>query len=161
MDRNRCEFAGRITRDHELRYTPKGTAVLEGGMAINRRWKDGNGQKQEAVTFINFKAFGSTAENLSQYTGKGSPIFLETRFELEQWEDKQSGEKKSRPVFIVEAFHFMESAKQQAERGEQRGGGGGHGGGGSQGNTRPQQQPARGGQGGFTDYDDDGDDIPF
>lgn len=162
MNYQKTLIGGRLTKDNDLRYTPKGTAVLANTVAVNRRWKDGNGGQQEAVTFYDFKAWGATAEALSNYTVKGSPIFLECRMENESWEDKQTGQKRSRNVFIVERFEFLESAKDANSRGEGRGGD--HDG---QQATQQQADPKRG-QTGFVDGDGasgpmygEEDDIPF
>lgn len=149
---NKVFLMGNLTRDPELRYTPKGTAVAELGLAINRVWNNDQGQKQEETTFVDVTLWGRTAELAQQYLTKGRPVYVEGRLTLDTWDDKQTGQKRSKLKVVGETMQFLNSGER---------GGGGHGGGGSQGNTRPQQQPARGGQAGFTDYDDDGDDIPF
>lgn len=97
---------GNITRDVELRYTPKGTAIADFSIAVNRVWRDSDGDKKEEVSFINCVAFGNQAENIGQYFNKGSEILIEGRLKQESWEDKESGDKRSAIKVIVEAFHF-------------------------------------------------------
>ena len=120
---NKVILAGNITRDPELRYTPKGTAVAKIGMAINRTWKDESGQQKEEVTFVDVDAFGRQAEVISQYLKKGRPILVEGRLKLDQWDDKQTNQKRSRLGVILESFQFLDSG------GGQGGGGGGNFGG--------------------------------
>ncbi len=97
---------GNLTRDPELRYTPKGTAVGDFSIAINRVWTDEAGNKKEAVDFIDCTAWGRTAETIGQYFRKGRPILVQGRMQLEQWDDKQSGQKRSRLKCILERFEF-------------------------------------------------------
>ena len=122
---NKVILAGNITRDPELRYTPKGTAVAKIGLAINRQWKDESGQQKEEVTFVDVDAFGRQAEVISQYLKKGRPILVEGRLKLDQWDDKQTNQKRSRLGVILESFQFLDS------------GSGGQGGGGGGGGSRP------------------------
>src|SRR5678816_4951609 len=83
---NKVILAGNLTRDPELRYTPKGTAVAKIGLAMNRQWKDETGQQKEEVTFVDVDAFGRQAEVISQYLKKGRPILVEGRLKLDQWD---------------------------------------------------------------------------
>src|ERR1044071_1383506 len=108
---NKVILAGNITRDPELRYTPKGTAVAKIGLAINRNWKDESGQQKEEVTFVDVDAFGRQAEVISQYLKKGRPILVEGRLKFDQWDDKQTGQKKSRLGVILEGFQFLDSGR--------------------------------------------------
>jgi single-strand DNA-binding protein len=117
---NKVILAGNLTRDPELRYTPKGTAVAKIGLAINRTWKDDTGQQKEEVTFVDVDAFGRSAEVISQYLKKGRPILVEGRLKFDQWDDKQTNQKRSRLGVILESFQFLDSG----------GGAGGGGGGG-------------------------------
>src|SRR5437763_385437 len=93
---NKVILAGNLTRDPEVRYTPKGTAIAKLGLAINRTWKNEAGETKEEVTFVDVDAFGRTAEVISQYLKKGRPILVEGRLKLDQWDDKQTGQKRSR-----------------------------------------------------------------
>ncbi len=106
---NKVILAGNLTRDPELRYTPKGMAIAKIGMAINRKWKNEAGDVKEEVTFVDVEAFGRTAENIGQYFKKGRPIFIEGRLKLDQWDDKQTGQKRSKLGVILENFQFMDS----------------------------------------------------
>jgi single-strand DNA-binding protein len=122
---NKVILAGNLTRDPELRYTPKGLAVAKLGLAINRTWKDESGQQKEEVTFVDVDAFGRQAEVISQYVKKGKPILVEGRLKLDQWDDKQTGQKRSRLGVTLESFQFLDSGG--AREGGPGGGGAGSG----------------------------------
>lgn len=115
---NKVLLMGNLTRDPELRYTPKGTAVATIGVAVNRRWKDEAGQQREETTFVDVDAFGRTAENIGQYFKKGRPIFIEGRLRFHSWEDKQSGQKRSKLTVTAENFQFMDSQRGLESGGE-------------------------------------------
>ncbi len=104
---NKVILAGNLTRDPELRYTPKGTAIAKFGMAINRTWRTDTGESKEEVTFVDLDAFGKQAETLAQYMKKGSPLLVEGRLKLDQWDDKQTGQKRSRMGVVIEGFQFL------------------------------------------------------
>ena len=116
---NRVILAGNLTRDPELRYTPKGTAIARIGMAINRTWKNEAGESQTEVTFVDVDAFGRQAEVIAQYMKKGRPFLVEGRLKLDQWEDKNTKAKQSKLKVVLESFSFIDS----------KGGDGGMGGG--------------------------------
>src|ERR1043166_1568319 len=105
---NKVILAGNLTRDPELRYTPKGTAIARIGMAINRTWKTETGETKEEVTFVDVAAFGRTAEVIAQYMKKGRPIFIEGRLKFDQWDDKQTGQKRSKLRVVCESFQFID-----------------------------------------------------
>lgn len=107
---NKTILIGNLTRDPELKYTPKGTAVCKFGIAVNRVWTNEAGEKKEEVTFIDIDAFGRTAENIGQYMRKGRPIMIEGRLKLDQWEDKQTGAKRSKMGVVAETVQFLGSA---------------------------------------------------
>lgn len=107
---NKVILMGHLTRDPELRYTPNGTAVAKIGLAVNRVWSNEAGEKKEEVTFVDVDMFGRTAENVGQYMRKGRPILVEGRLKLDQWVDKQSGEKRSRIGVVAESVQFLGSA---------------------------------------------------
>ena len=92
-----------------LRYTPKGTAIAKLGLAVNRVWTNESGEKKEEVTFVDVDVFGRTAENVGQYMRKGRPILVEGRLRLEQWDDKQTGQKRSRLGVVAETVQFLGS----------------------------------------------------
>src|ERR1017187_9189467 len=104
---NKVILVGNLTRDPELRYTPKGTAIAKFGLAVNRVWKNEAGESKEETTFVDVDAFGRQAETLAQYMKKGSPLLVEGRLRLDQWDDKQSGQKRSRLGVVVEGFQFL------------------------------------------------------
>src|SRR5476651_1583032 len=106
---NKVILAGNLTRDPELRYTPKGTAIAKITLAINRTWKNEAGEAKEEVTFVDVDAFGRTAENIGQYFKKGRPILVEGRLRYETWEDKQTSQKRSKLGVVLENFQFMDS----------------------------------------------------
>jgi len=106
---NKVILVGNLTRDPELRYTPKGTAVAKIGLAVNRTWTSESGEKKEEVTFIDVDVFGRTAENVSQYMRKGRPILVEGRLRLDQWDDKQTGQKRSKLGVVAETIQFLGS----------------------------------------------------
>ncbi len=117
---NKVILMGNLTRDPELRYTPKGTAIAKIGVAVNRVWTNEAGEKKEEVTFVDVDIFGRTAENVGQYMRKGRPILVEGRLKLDQWDDKQTGQKKSRMGVVAETVQFLGGAPGAGE-----GGGGG------------------------------------
>ena len=103
---------GNLTRDPELRYTPKGTAVAKLGLAVNRSWRNADGQQQDETTFVDVDAFGKQAETLGQYMQKGRPILIEGRLKLDQWEDKNTGQNRSKLGVILEKFSFVGGGSQ-------------------------------------------------
>ena len=105
---------GNLTRDPELRYTPKGTAVAKLGLAVNRTWRDAEGQQQDETTFVDVDAFGKQAETLGQYMQKGRPVLVEGRLKLDQWEDKNTGQKRSKLGVILERFSFVGGGNQSS-----------------------------------------------
>src|SRR6266699_2709550 len=108
---NKVILAGNLTRDPELRYTPKGLAIVKIGLAINRKWRSESGEMKEETTFVDVDAFGKTAETIGQYLKKGRPILVEGRLRLDQWDDKQTGQKRSRLGVILETFQFLDSGR--------------------------------------------------
>jgi single-strand DNA-binding protein len=108
---NKVILAGNLTRDPELRYTPKGTAIASFGLAINRKWKSETGEAKEEVTFVDVEAWDRQAEVISQYFKKGRPILIEGRLKLDQWEDKNTHQKQSKLRVRLESFSFMDSSR--------------------------------------------------
>jgi single-strand DNA-binding protein len=108
---NKVILAGNLTRDPELRYTPKGTAIAKIGLAINRKWRSETGEMKDETTFVDVDCFGKTAETVGQYLKKGRPILVEGRLRYETWEDKQSGAKRSKLGVVMESFQFMDSGR--------------------------------------------------
>ena len=116
---NKVILAGNLTRDPELRYTPKGAAVAKFGLAINRTRRDESGATKEEVTFVDIEAWEKQAETISQYFKKGRPILVEGRLRLDTWDDKQTNQKRSQLKVVLESFQFLDSG------GTREGGGGG------------------------------------
>lgn len=104
---------GNLTRDPELRVAPKGTAICQFGLAINRDWKSESVEKQSEVCFIDCEAWAKTAEAIAKYVTKGRPLYVQGRLKLDQWEDKTTKEKKSRIKVVVEQFQFLGSNKEE------------------------------------------------
>lgn len=112
---NRVILVGHLTRDPELRFTPKGTAVAKIGLAVNRVWTTDAGEKKEEVTFVDVDMFGKTAENVGQYMRKGSPMLIEGRLKIDQWDDKQTGQKRSKLGVVAESCQFLPRSEGQAQ----------------------------------------------
>lgn len=157
MDFNKVILGGTLTRDPELRETRGGTAVCEVGIAINKRWTDQSGQRQEDTCFVDVTYFGRTAENVAKYFSKGGQILVEGELKLDTWEDRNSGQRRSK--LKVNAFGFQFCNKNEG------GGGGdydqrrdddddGH-------DQRTQHKDDGPAQDRATYPDDDDDDIPF
>src|ERR1700747_2362240 len=106
---NKVILAGNLTRDPEMRYTPKGTAVTKITLAVNRTWKTETGETKEEVTFVDVDAFGRQAEVIAQYMRKGRPFLLEGRLKLDQWEDKNTHQKQSKLKVVLDSFSFIDS----------------------------------------------------
>ena len=132
---NKVILIGNVTRDPEVKFTPKGSAVTEIGLAINRSYSLDNGEKREEVTFIDVTFWGRQAETIGQYLKKGSPLYVEGRLQLDTWDDKQSGQKRSKLRVIGENFQFLGTRSAGPA-------GGGEGDGESHYEPRQQQRPA-------------------
>jgi len=104
---NKVILIGTLTRDPEMRYTRKGTAIAKICLAMNRTWKGEDGSKHDEVTFVDVDCFGKQAETVSQYLKKGRPVLVEGRLKLDQWEDNQTGQKRSRLGVAMESFQFL------------------------------------------------------
>src|SRR5438105_4273606 len=116
---NKVLLMGNLTRDPELRVTPKGTPICQFGLAINRQFKMESGESREEVIFVDVEAWGKQGETIAKYCTKGRPLYVEGRLRLDQWEDKNTKEKRSRMKVVLEQFQFL---------GDGRGGAGGAGG---------------------------------
>lgn len=117
---NKVQLMGNITRDPEVRYTPKGTAVTDISLAINRNFTGDDGERREETTFVDITFWGRQAEVIGEYMKKGRPLYVEGRLQLDTWEDKASGQQRSRLKVVGENFQFLGSRED--------GGGGGGGG---------------------------------
>jgi single-strand DNA-binding protein len=115
---NRVLLIGNLTRDPEVRHTPKGTAVAEIGLAINRVLPaDGGGERREEVTFVDVTIWGRQAEVAKEYLTKGRGVFIEGRLNLDTWDDKQTGQKRSKLKVVCEHLQLLGGAGRGAESG--------------------------------------------
>lgn len=146
-------LAGNLTRDPEVRYTPSGMAVAPLGVAVSRKFKDNqSGQMREETTFVDVDVFGRQAETVGQYLSKGRPVLIEGRLKLDQWEDKNTGQRRSKLKVVANRVQFLGAPP----------GGGGGGRGRQQQQQQQQSAPQQpmddmGGQ----DLDIPEDNIPF
>lgn len=113
MSVNIAIIQGNLTRDPELRFLPKGTAVCELSVAHNRKWKSDSGEMKESVSFIGVKAFGLTAENLAKYFRKGSQILVEGYLDQETWPDKTDGKQREKTKIVCTKWHFCGGEKRE------------------------------------------------
>lgn len=111
---NKVILIGNLTRDPELRYTPKGTAIARIALAVNRNWRTDSGETREEVTFVDIDAFGKQAEVIGEYLRKGSPMMVEGRLRLDSWDDRTTGQKRSKMLVVLEAFQFLDSRSDRA-----------------------------------------------
>ena len=160
---NKVMLLGNITRDLEVRYTPKGTAVCDLGMAVNRIRTGDNGERIEEVTYVDVTLWGRQAELAGQYLAKGRSVFIEGRLQLDQWDDKTTGQKRQRLRVVGENMQFIGG---QGGGGNQGGGGGGAKAPQQEQSAPPQQEqspppPSQGGAAAADSFDNDSDDIPF
>lgn len=128
---NKVILMGNFTRDPELRFLPNNTAVCDMGLAVNDRYQNkATGQWEDRPNFVDCTAFGRTAENISKFFAKGRPIFIEGKLRFEQWEDRQSGQKRSKLKVVVDTWQFVDSKDSAGAGGGGGQGGDGHAGGG-------------------------------
>lgn len=121
---NRVFLIGNLTRDPELKYTQSGLAVCEFGLAVNRKFKT-DGQEREETLFVEITVFAKQAETANEYLAKGRPVFIEGRLKLDQWEDKTTGQKRSKHSVIGERFQFLGGRNDSdQDKGQQNGGSG-------------------------------------
>lgn len=106
---NQVLLVGNVTRSIEVRYTPKGTAVADIGLAVNEKYKTESGETREDVVFVDCTAWGKTAEICGQYLDKGSPVLIQGKLKMESWDDKATGQKRSKLKVTVERVQFLGS----------------------------------------------------
>ncbi|MEI8386075.1 MAG: single-stranded DNA-binding protein [Verrucomicrobiota bacterium] len=152
---NKVILIGNVTRDPEVKFTPKGSAVADVGLAINRNYTLDNGEKREETIFVDVELWGRLAEIAGEYAKKGRPIYIEGRLRMDTWEDKTSGQKRSRMKVVGENLQLLGSRPSSGGGGPEEEGGGQHESR-PQRTTRPapaQQQPPK--------SSEPDDDIPF
>lgn len=145
---NKVILLGNLTRDPQVRYTPGGTAVAEIGLAVNRSWFDKqSNSRREETTFVDVTLWGRQAEVAGEYLSKGRPVLIEGRLQLDTWDDRETGQKRSKLKVVGENMTMLSG------RGDSPRGGGG-GGGGYQSGEGSQSGGSQGGggyQGGYED----------
>ena len=160
---NKVMIMGNLTRDPELKYTPKGTAVADVSLAINRVYSTDQGERREETTYVDVELWGRQAEIAGEYLRKGRPVYIEGRLKLDTWDDKQSGQKRSKMRVVGEAMQLLGGRE------------GGNGGGGSgspveSGEFAPAPRSSQRPQGRAAtpaakpvdpDLDVEGDEVPF
>jgi single-strand DNA-binding protein len=130
---NKVILLGNLTRDPEVRYTPKGSAVCDLGLAVNRAYTLDNGEKREEVTYVDVVLWARLAEIAGEYLKKGRPVFIEGRLQLDTWDDKTSGQKRSKLRVIGETMQLL---------GSRPGGAGGGSGEGDEERSAPRGKPS-------------------
>jgi single-strand DNA-binding protein len=126
---NKVILLGNLTRDPEVRYTPNGSAVASFALAVNRKYKQGDEMKEE-VSYIDIVVFGKQAENCGQYLNKGDAALIEGRLQQRRWDDKETGQKRSKVEVAAQSVTFM--PKRQSAGGQV----------GGQGHAEPMPEPA-------------------
>ncbi len=104
---NKVILIGNVTRDPEVKFTSKGSAVTDIGLAINRNYTLDNGEKREETTFVDVELWGRLAEIAGEYAKKGRPIYIEGRLRMDTWDDKASGQKRSRMKVVGENLQLL------------------------------------------------------
>ncbi|MBK1882497.1 single-stranded DNA-binding protein [Luteolibacter pohnpeiensis] len=150
---NKVMLIGNLTRDPELRYTPKGTAVADIALAINRVWNNEQNQRQEETTFVDITLWGRQAELAQQYLTKGRGAYVEGRLQMDTWDDKQTGQKRSKLKVVAESLQFLPDGGART--------GNAPAGGMMGGTARPPQQRPQGASAAPPDDFTEDDDIPF
>jgi single-strand DNA-binding protein len=117
---NKVILIGNVTRDVEVKTTPKGTAVAGITLAVNRNYKTDSGEKREEVTFVDVELWGRVAEIAGQYVKKGNPLYVEGRLKQDSWEDKDSGQKRTKLKVVAENIQLLGSRPGAAKATEAR-----------------------------------------
>src|SRR5437763_1116723 len=153
---NKVILLGNLTRDPEIRYIPKGSEVCDLGIAVNRQYTLENGERREEVTYVDVVLWARLAEIAAEYLKKGRPVFIEGRLQLDTWDDKQSGQKRSKLRVIGENMQML---------GSRPGGGAGAGGGADAGDedrpARSTTAPPKAAAAAAVPPEPDEDEIPF
>ena len=148
---NKVLLLGNCTRDPEIKYTPKGTAVTDLGLAVNRVYTADNGEKREETTFVDVTFWGRQAEIVGEFLKKGHPVFVEGRLQLDTWDDKQTGQKRSKLRVVAEGMQLLRG-RPEGEAGTSRPA--------PAGTTRPAAAPTKK-EPLDPDLEPEEDDIPF
>src|SRR5207247_9938448 len=120
---NKVILLGNLTRDAEVRYTPKGSAVCDLGIAVNRVYTTDSGERREDVTYVDVVLWARLAEIAGEYLKKGRPVFIEGRLQMDTWDDKQTGQKRTKLRVVGESMQLLggrPGGSGAAETGESR-----------------------------------------
>lgn len=124
---NKVMLIGNLTRDPEVRFTPKGSAVSDLGIAVNRTYVTDSGEKMQETTYVDVVVWSRLAELAGQYLHKGSPVFIEGRLQMDTWEDKATGQKRSKIRVVADNLQFLGRREGGEDGGPPMGGGNGGG----------------------------------
>ena len=113
---NKVLLVGNLTKDPELRFVPSGQAVANLRIATNRKYKAGNGEWKEEVTYVGVEVWGKSAEACGEYLKKGSPLLVEGRLKLKEW-TAQDGQKRSMLEVVSERVQFLSGGPRRGEGG--------------------------------------------
>lgn len=113
---NKVFLIGNLTRDPELRVTPKGTAICSFGLAVNRQYRDEGGNAHEETTFVDIEAWGKQGELVAKYLTKGSPCMVEGRLQYDSWEDKATQQKRSKLKVVLDNVQFLSSGRREDQK---------------------------------------------
>ncbi len=119
---NKVLLMGNLTRDPQTRFTPGGNGLCQFGMAINRRYTTGSGEDREDTCFVDIDVWGKQGESCQSYLHKGSAVFVEGRLRFDQWEDRDSGQRRSRLTVTGERVQFLGSPGRGGDSGGDSGG---------------------------------------
>jgi single-strand DNA-binding protein len=119
---NKVILMGNLTRDPETRTTPSGQTVTSFGLAVNRSWKGADGNNQESVSFIDCVAWGKAGEIIAQYMTKGRSLLVTGRLDQRSWDDKETGQKRSKVEVVIEDFNFIGGSDNSGQSGNGSGG---------------------------------------
>jgi len=155
---NKVFLIGNLTRDPELRVTPKGTSICQFGIAVNRQFKDESGATRDETTFVDIEAWGKQGELVSKYLTKGSLAMVEGRLKLDQWDDKTSGQKRSKMKVVLDNVQFLSTLGGPGGGGGAPAGGGFAGGGDEGGSETTGRSAPRGSPAPRENLDED---VPF
>ena len=165
---NKVILIGNCTRDPEVRYTPKGTAVADIGMAMNRYFSSDGGEKREETTFVDVTLWGRQAEVAGEYLKKGRPVYIEGRLQLDSWDDKNTGQKRTKLKVVGEQMQLLGSREggggsspQQREENAQSNQSAPESSGGNAQSNQSAPESSEGNDGAQFETDSDEDEIPF
>jgi len=114
---NKVMLIGNVTRDPEIKYTPQGRAVTDLGIAVNRTYSTESGERREETTYVDVTLWGRTAETAGEYCKKGRAVYIEGRLQLDSWEDKTSGQKRSKLRVVGDNYQLLDRRRDGGEEG--------------------------------------------